>query len=140
MVKLIVGVKGTGKTKNLIDMANEALRISPGNVVCIEKGQKLKYDVKYQARLIDTNEYEINNADALYGLVCGLYAENYDITHVFIDSALKICGNDVESFSRFLKLADDVSDKYKFQCIITASASPDSLPEEIIKYTKYDKI
>jgi len=136
MVKLIVGVKGTGKTKTLIDMANEALKTSSGSVVCVEKGQKLKYDIKHQARLIDTTEYDIDNAEALYGLVCGLYAENYDITHVFIDSALKICGGNMQSFAHFIKLADNVSDKHNFQCIITASASVDELPGELLKYIK----
>lgn len=136
MVKLIVGVKGTGKTKMLIDMVNEALNTSSGCVVCIEKGQKLKYDVKYKARLIDTTEYEICGGDALYGLVCGLYAANYDITHIFIDSALKICKENLEDFSRFLELADKTSVQHKFQCIITASAAPENLPEEILKYTQ----
>ena len=135
MVKLIVGVKGTGKTKTLITLTNEALDSSSGCVVCIEKGQKLKYDVKYKARLIDTTEYEICGADALYGLVCGLYAANYDITHVFIDSALKICAENLDDFARFLNLVDNVSTKNNFQCIITASISPDELPEKILKYT-----
>jgi len=136
MVKLIVGVKGTGKTKTLIDLANEALNTSSGCVVCVEKGQKLKYDVKYKARLINTIEYDICGADALYGLVCGLYAANYDITHVFIDSALKICKENLEDFNRFLNLVDNISSKNNFQCIITASVSPENLPEEILKYTK----
>ena len=136
MVKLIIGVKGTGKTKMLIDMANEALATSSGSVVCIEKGQKLKYDVKYQARLIDTTEYDIDSCASLYGLVCGLYAMNYDITHIFIDSALKIVGNDVDNFACFLNRVDEVSDKHNFQCIITASASKEQLPEEVLKYIK----
>ena len=136
MVKLIVGVKGTGKTKMLIDMVNEALETSSGSVVCVEKGQKLKYGVKYKARLIDASEYGICGADALYGLICGLYAANYDITHVFIDSALKICEENLDDFARFLKLADNVSDKNKFQCIITASVAPEALPDEILEYTR----
>ena len=137
MVKLIVGLKGTGKTKTLIDMANDALEKSHGSVVCVEKGQKLKSNVKYMARLIDTAEYDICGADALYGLICGLYAANYDITHIFIDSALKMmCGENLDDFARFLELADNISKKNNFQCIITASASPDELPEDILKYTK----
>ena len=135
MVKLIVGVKGTGKTKMLIDMANEAVRTSSGSVVCIEKGQKLKYDVKHKARLIDTTEYGICGADALYGLVCGLYAADYDTTHIFIDSALKICKENLDEFTRFLRLADEISSKNNFQCIITSSAVPEEMPQEILKYT-----
>ena len=136
MVKLIVGVKGTGKTKMLIEMANEAMRTSPGCVVCIEKGQKLKYDVRYKARLVNTLEYDISGADALYGLVCGLYAANFDITHVFIDSALKICKENLEDFNRFLNLIDNISSKNNFQCIITASVAPESLSEDALKYTR----
>ena len=136
MVKLIIGVKGTGKTKTLIDMANDALNTSQGCVMCIEKGQKLKYDISYKARLIDTIEYNVCGADALYGLVCGLYAANYDITHIFIDSALKICKENLEDFSRFLNLVDNISNKNNFQCVITASISPENLPEEILNYTK----
>ena len=137
MVKLIVGVRGTGKTKILTDMVNEAYEKSiSGCVVCIEKGQKLKYDVRYQVRLIDTKEYDIRGADALYGLFCGLYAANYDTTHIFIDSALKICGEDIEGFARFLELADKISDKNNFQCIMTASAAPENLPESIMKYVE----
>lgn len=141
MVKLIVGVKGTGKTKTLIEMVNSAVEKSSGSVVCIEKGAKLKFDIKYQARLIDTSEYDIANTDALYGLVCGLYAENYDITHIFIDSALKICGgsaetfkNYVEPFEKLIQSLNAVSDKHHFECIITSSIDPVDLPESLNKY------
>ena len=143
MVKLIVGVKGTGKTKTLIDMANDALQKSSGSVVCVEKGQKLKFDVKYQARLIDSAEYGINGADALYGFLCGICSADYDTTHVFIDSAFKICADknkteeeNLEDFARFLELTDKISSKNNFQCIITASVPPEILPEDIIKYTR----
>lgn len=136
MVKLIVGVKGTGKTKTLIDMANEAVKNSSGSVVCIEKGQKLIYDVSHKARVIDTSEYEICGAGALCGFVCGLCAANYDTTHVFIDSALKICKENLEEFARFLKLIDNFSAKTNISCIITASVSPDGLPGEILEYTR----
>ena len=143
MVKLIVGLRGTGKTKTLIDMANDALQKSSGKVVCVEKGQKLKFDIKYQARLIDTAEYDICGTDALYGLLCGLYEANYDTTHIFIDSALKICSDkakteeeNIANFARFIQLADKISDKNNFQCIVTASVSPEKLPEDIIRYTE----
>ena len=138
MVKLIVGVKGTGKTKTLIDMANEALETSSGCVVCVEKGTNLKYDIKYTARLIDTTEYGIGSAESLYGFICGLYAMNYDVTHIFIDSALKIISpeKNLEEFSQFLDSIDKIAGKNNFQCIMTASVSPENLPEEILKYTK----
>lgn len=83
MLKLIIGVKGTGKTKQLIDMVNASLNSSQGDVVCIEKGDKLKFDVKYQCRLIDTEYYGISDASMLYGFVAGILASNHDVT-IFI--------------------------------------------------------
>ena len=109
MLKLIIGVKGTGKTKNLINLVNTAVENSHGDVVCIEKGTKLRYDVKYKARLIDVNEYFVDDAQSLYGFIAGILASNHDVTDLFVDSALKICNNDVASFDKFV---DDIS-KYK---------------------------
>jgi hypothetical protein len=134
MVELIVGVQGTGKTKMLIDLVNKAVETSPGNVVCIEKGKKLRFDIKHTVRLTNTEDYDIKTADSLYGLVCGLYAENYDITHVFIDSALKICNKNIDAFEDFVKRMDEVSDKNRFKCIMTSSIEKDALPESIKKY------
>ena len=88
MVKLIIGIKGTGKTKTLIQMVNAALETTGGNVVVLEKGDKLKFDVKYQARLVNTDEYYVTDAQSLYGFVAGILASNHDVTELFIDSAL----------------------------------------------------
>lgn len=98
MLKLIIGVKGTGKTKTLIEMVNKALVSTKGDVVVIEKGNKLIHDIKHQARLIDTDEYMISDAQSLYGFVAGILASNYDVTDLYIDSALKICKNKLDEF------------------------------------------
>ena len=119
MLKLMIGVKGTGKTKALIAMVNEAAETTHGNVVCIEKGIKLKYDVKYEARLINTNDYLIFDAQSLYGFIAGMCAGNYDITDIFVDSTLKIGGDDLE------KLADFVEKLAKLDVNITLSISAD---------------
>lgn len=83
MVTLLIGKKGTGKTKKLISLANEAVATSAGNVVVIEKGAKLTFDVTHKARLIDTDQYEVQGYDVLYGFVCGICAGNYDVTDIF---------------------------------------------------------
>ena len=88
MLRMIVGLKGTGKTKHLIELANHSVETSPGHVVVIEKGRKLIFDIRHQVRLIDTDEYSVNGADELYGLVCGALAANFDIKDVYIDSSL----------------------------------------------------
>ena len=131
MVKLIVGNKGTGKTKALIEMVNKAVETSNGAVVCLEKGDKLRYDVKYQARLIDVSEYGISGADQLYSFVCGVYASNHDITHIFIDSAMKICDNTVDGLASFLRKVSVMANKAAIELVITSSVSEEELPDDI---------
>ncbi len=134
MVKLIIGLKGTGKTKTLIGMVNSSVDSSNGSVVCLEKGDKLRYDIKYQARLIDVDEYGVDDAQALYGFIAGIYASNSDITHIFIDSAIKMCQKDMESFSMFVREAAAFSEKWNIDIVMTSSVTEDMLPDDIKKY------
>ena len=96
MVRLIMGAKGSGKTKHLIEMINNAAKDEPGNVVCIEANRNMTYDINYHIRLIDADEYKLNSYDLLRGFISGLYAGNYDITQVFIDNLCKIVGTGVD--------------------------------------------
>ena len=95
MIKLIVGTKGSGKTKAMIDQINDAVKTSKGNVVVVEKGMKLTYDIAPAARLIDLDEYKIAGGEMLYGFVAGLMASNYDITDLYIDGILKVLDHDI---------------------------------------------
>ena len=132
MIKLFIGGKGSGKTKTLIELVNNATAASNGSVVCIEKGDKLTHDITYKARLIDSDDYSITTADTLYGFIAGVLASNSDITDVFVDSALKICGNDVLGFEALLKkvefLAKDVN------IVMTASIAAEECPDAIKAY------
>ena len=92
MVRLIMGMKGSGKTKQLIEMINNAAKDEPGNVVCIEPDKNMTYDIHYHIRLIDAQEYKLNNFDLVRGFISGLYAGNYDISHVFVDNLCKMVG------------------------------------------------
>lgn len=134
MLKLIIGVKGTGKTKQLIDLVNASLKSSQGSVVCIEKGDKLKFDVNYQCRLIDTEYYGIGDAAALYGFVAGILASNHDVTDLYIDSALKICGDDIAAFDQFLGMVDMLTSRSNINCVMTCSLAIDNASEAIQKY------
>ena len=95
MIRLIVGTKGSGKTKAMIDMINESVRTTKGSVVVVEKGMKLTYDIASAARLIDLDEYKIQGGEMLYGFVAGLMASNYDITDIYIDAILKVLDHDI---------------------------------------------
>ncbi len=134
MVKLIVGVVGTGKTKTLIDMVNKAADSSNGSVICIERGNKLNFDITYKARLIDTAAFFIEDAQALFGFVAGIAASDHDITHIFIDSALKICDNKMDEFAVLVAEIEKLSNDYHFDCVMTVSAAADTLPASLAAY------
>lgn len=132
MLKLIVGIKGTGKTKHLIEMVNSALETTKGNVVVVEKGDKLIHEVKYTARLIDTDKYSIDSADKLYGFIAGICASNYDVTHIFVDGTLKIC----ESFDSFVAFAEKTKliTNGEINLVVTVSAPVEDIPEDLKQY------
>ena len=134
MLKLIIGVKGTGKTKQLIEMVNEALLTSKGDVVCVEKGDKLRFDVKYQCRLIDTESYGVFGAEALYGFVAGILASNHDVTDLYIDSALKICDNDTAAFDGFLEKLGGYAKTSDVNFVITSSLDVNEVSDTVKKY------
>ena len=134
MIKLIIGVKGTGKTKTLINMVNEALAASKGEVVCIEKGTKLRFDIKHEARLINTNDYLIFDAQSLFGFVAGILASNHDVTDLFIDSALKICNDDINAFEKLVTEFDELAAKADVNIVLTASLADEAATETIKKY------
>ena len=134
MLKLMIGVKGTGKTKTLIEMVNNAVNATGGSVVCIEKGDKLRYDIKYQARLVNTEEYKIADAKALYGFVAGILASNHDVTDLFIDSALKICKEDRAAFDEMLDELNALVEKTEAKIFVTASMPAEEASDTVKKY------
>ena len=134
MLKLLIGVKGSGKTKTLISLVNEAVESSQGAVVCIEKGIKLRYDVNYRCRLINVDEYFVFDAEALYGFVAGILASNHDVTHVFVDSALRICNNDRDAFEKLLQSLDELSDSHKVDIVMTSSLPVEEEDDTVKRY------
>ncbi len=134
MLKLIVGVKGTGKTKTLINLVNGALEVTKGDVVCMEKGVKLRYDIKPTARLIDVDEYMVADAQALYGFIAGIFASNHDVTDLFVDGTLKICRGDVAAFEVLAGELEKLSNKVGVNLVMTVSIDAETAPETLKKY------
>lgn len=126
MVRLIMGVKGSGKTKRLIEMLNSAAKEEPGSVVCIEANAGMTYDINYQIRLIDAKEFELDTYEKFRGFISGLYAGNYDISHVFVDNLCKNIpgevGVDTEKFLNWMDLFGEKND-IKFTVTISADTS-----------------
>ena len=135
MIRVIMGKKGSGKTKQMIEMINNAVQTEHGNVVCIERGSKLTYDIHYQIRLVEASHYDIKSYDFLKGFISGLYAGNYDITHIFIDSLTKIVGAecDVET-EKFLDWLNNFGEKHNIKFTITISDDESLASDGIKKY------
>ncbi len=136
MINLIIGVKGTGKTKTLIDLVNSTVETSKGSVVCLEKGTKLRTEIKYLARLIDTDEYMISDAHYLFGFIAGICASNHDAQDIFIDSCLKICKNDVDEFGHFVRKLAIFAEAQNLNITMTSSIAKEDLPESLLQYVK----
>ena len=135
MIRVIVGKKGSGKTKQVIEMINSAVDTEHGNVVCIEKGEKLMLDISHKIRLVEASEYDIADYTAMKGFISGLYAGNYDITNIFIDSLTKIIGAEVNfETEKFLDWLNAFSQKNGIKFTITISDEESLMSEGIKKY------
>ena len=134
MIHVIMGLKGSGKTKKMIDGINAAVAEARGDVVCIEYGKKLTYDISYKVRLVDSKEYGISNPDMLKGFLSGLHAGNFDITHVFIDNLYKTIGEDKAAAEAFLLWCAKFAEDNNMEITITVSEDPANASETIKAY------
>ena len=134
MVRIIMGLKGSGKTKKLVDSINEAVASATGDVVCIEYGKALTYDVNYRVRLVDSKEYGIKNLDMLKGFVSGLHAGNFDITNVYIDNLYKTIGADRTAGEQFILWAAAFAEANNMNITITVSDDAAEASDEVKQY------
>ena len=134
MIKVIMGLKGSGKTKKLIASINDCLAQASGDVVCIEYGKKLTYDVNYRVRLVDSEEYAISNSDMLKGFLSGLHAGNFDITNVYIDNLYKTIGTDRANGEEFVAWCAAFAETNNMNITITISDDVALASEEVKKY------
>ena len=134
MIHVIMGLKGTGKTKKLIDGIHAAVADAHGDVVCIEYGRKLTYDVSYKVRLVDSKEYGISTPEMLKGLLSGLHAGNFDITHVFIDNLYKTIGNDRAAAESFVAWCAKFASDNNMEITMTVSDDPAQAPDSVKQY------
>ena len=135
MVKVIMGLKGSGKTKRLVDMVKDAVNEGTGDVVVIEKERKLTYDIPHQARLIDAGDYDIGSYEFLKGLICGVHAGNYDITHFYVDNFYKLVNDkSVDALVVFVDWLAKFAEAEKIEFVISISADPETVPESVKQY------
>ena len=134
MIHVIMGLKGSGKTKKMIDSIQSAVETASGDVVCIEYGKKLTYDLNYRVRLVDSKEYGISNLDMLKGFLSGLHAGNFDITHVYIDNLYKTIGVNRADGEAFVIWCAEFAQANNMEITVTISDDPNEASEDVKKY------
>ena len=134
MVRLIMGANGAGKTKQRIDLIHNAVEAENGSVVCMEPSADMTYNISYNVRLVNASEYSVDSFECLRGFISGLYAGNYDISHVFVDNLGKIAGSELKDVEEFLAWLDRFSEKNSVKFTVTISASEDMATEGLRHY------
>ncbi len=134
MITLLTGTKGSGKTKKLIDMINEAYRNSDGHVICVEKKESLRYEIKPSVRLVSTDAYGISGFDAFYGLLAGICAGDHDITDILVDATLRIGSRDYGELADFLKKVNALSKEADTKFTFTVSTETENIPESVLEF------
>lgn len=130
MITLIIGKKGSGKTKRLLDMCSVATKSSDGNVVFLEKDNTLTYNLEHKTRLVALDEYGVNSYASLYGFIAGMCAGNYDITDIFVDSTLKVVGGDLDGLEAFVENLSRLNVKV----VLSISADKSEIPARVAEY------
>ena len=134
MIHVIMGLKGSGKTKKMIDAINGAVAEAHGDVVCIEYGRKLTYDLSYKVRLVDSKEYGICSSEMLKGFLSGLHTGNFDITNVFIDNLYKTIGTDLAAAEDFVAWCAKFAADNSMEITITISEDPEKASDGMKQY------
>ncbi|MBB6217724.1 thymidine kinase [Anaerosolibacter carboniphilus] len=135
MVKLITGGLGTGKTKCMIEMANNLASQEKGNIVFIDDDNRHMYDLKHQVRFISLHEYPINDTKGFLGFLCGVISEDHDIRTIFIDGLMKIGNICIDELSSVLKEIKTLSQRFDIDFVLSVSCDDYDLPEELKEYT-----
>ncbi|MBO4896927.1 MAG: ATP-binding protein [Clostridia bacterium] len=134
MIKVIIGEKGTGKTKALLDSVNKALERDKGSVVFINNNKRHVLDLNYKIRMVDTSEFNISNYEELFGILCGIVSQNFDITNIFLDSITKIADGSEEDIEKFLDKTNALCEKFGIELLSTISMKDSDAGEGIKKY------
>ncbi len=134
MIRIIYGKKGSGKTKKIIDAANEAVKVSTGELVFIDDDNRYMYDLRHEIRFVNATEYDVTSPDTFMGFICGILAGNYDMKQLFIDGFLRLVKSDMADLEAFFVKLEEITHRHGVDVVISASAKDDEVPEFLKKY------
>ena len=134
MIRIIYGKKGSGKTKKIIDAANEAVKSSTGELVFIDDDNRYMYDLRHEIRFVNATEYDVSSPDTFRGFICGILAGNYDMKQLFIDGFLRLVKSEMADLEPFFVKLEDITHRHGVDVVISASAKDDTVPEFLKKY------
>lgn len=135
MIKVHIGLKGSGKTPKMIDAVNTAIDVEKGNVVCITDGDRLMHTINRKARLVNTENFNIKNLDVFTGLLCGIIAQDFDVTHIFIDSIFKsVPSANIDDMEDFITVLEKLEKKFNVSFTMMISADENSAGANVKKY------
>ena len=134
MIRIIYGKKGSGKTKKIIDAANEAVKSSTGELVFIDDDNRYMYDLRHEIRFVNATEYDVSSPDTFMGFICGILAGNYDMKQLFIDGFLRLVKSEMADLEPFFVKLEDITRRHGVDVVISASAKDDTVPEFLKKY------
>ena len=131
MVQLIVGEKGKGKTKHLLDKVNSEVKTIPGNIVYLDKSTKHMYELNNKVRLIDVSQYLIENNAEFLGFISGIISQDHDLQQMYFDSFLKIAKLEGQDITAAIAKLEKISEIFKVDFILSVSMNESALPEEL---------
>lgn len=134
MIRIIYGKKGSGKTKKIIDAANEAVKASTGELVFIDDDNRYMYDLRHEIRFVNATEYDVSSPETFMGFICGILAGNYDMKQLFIDGFLRLVKSDIADLEAFFVKLEEITHRHGVDVVISASAKDDVVPEYLKKY------
>lgn len=129
MVELIVGKKGKGKTKVLLDRVNGAVKEANGSIVYLDKSTKHMYELNNKVRLIDVSSYPLKNADEFVGFICGIISQDHDLEQIYLDSFLKVSKLEEKDITGTLEQLDEIGKQFNVTFVISVSLDKEEVPE-----------
>jgi phosphohistidine swiveling domain-containing protein len=130
MLELVLGAKGMGKTKTLVDKANNESKVTNGSIIYIDKNNKHMYELSNAIRLVCLDEYSISSSDAFVGFIQGIISSNHNLTHIFLDNFMKLSSIEADGLEGMLSVMNDISEKYDIDFVISTGAEENMIPEK----------